>query len=141
MSLAVERLRSRVHVCAYQPHTLISGAAGRATKVPAIMSAVTVGEDGIVAAKEVADAVAGVMCALNRLESRQYHSAEDASVNEFRATRQAEGLAKVAGLDAEEFKVRAPVKSREDGNIAAVVLDEPCTRKRISLLSGGTAYK
>lgn len=70
------------------------------------MSAVSVGEDGIVAAKEVADAVAGVMCALNQLESRQYQSAEDASVNEFRTTRQAEGLAKVAGLDADEFKVR-----------------------------------
>lgn len=71
------------------------------------MSAVTVGEDGVVAATEVADAVAGVVCALNHLESRQCQSAEDASVNEFRATRQAEGLAKVAGLGADEFKVRS----------------------------------
>lgn len=78
------------------------------------MSAVTVGEDGIVAAKEVADAVAGVMCALNQLESRQYQSAEDASVNEFRATRRAEGLAKVAGLGADEFKVR---HGRRGGNM------------------------
>lgn len=71
------------------------------------MSAVTVSEDGIVAAKEVAEAVAGIMCALKQLESRQHQSMEDASVNEFRASRQAEGLAKVAGLNAEEFKVRA----------------------------------
>ncbi len=71
------------------------------------MSAVTVSEDGIVAAKEVADAVAGIMCALKQLESRQYQSVEDASVSEFRASRQAEGLAKVAGLNAEEFQVRA----------------------------------
>lgn len=86
--------------------TPLSGTAAPTTQVPAIMSAVTVGKDGVVAAKEVADAVAGVMCALNQLESRQYQSAEDASVNEFRATRQAEGLAKVAGLNADEFKVR-----------------------------------
>ena len=71
------------------------------------MSAVTVSADGIVMAKEVADAVAGVMCALKQLESRQHQSAEDASVNEFRASRQAEGLATVAGMTADEFKVRA----------------------------------
>ncbi|CAM9894252.1 unnamed protein product, partial [Hapterophycus canaliculatus] len=71
--------------------------------VSAIMSAVTVGDDGIVAAKEVADAVAGVMCALKQLERRQYLSAEDASVSEFKASRQAEGRAKVAGMDADEF--------------------------------------
>lgn len=86
------------------------------------MSAVTVGEDGIVAAKEVADAVAGVMCALNQLESRQYQSAEDASVNEFRATRQAEGLAKVAGLDADEFKVRAREEERGDTTACAIMV-------------------
>lgn len=92
--------------------TGISGAAARATQVPAIMSAVTVGKDGNVAAKEVADAVAGVMCALNQLECRQNQSSKDASVNNFRATRQAEGLAKVAGLDADEFKVGAGKEER-----------------------------
>lgn len=76
------------------------------------MSAVTVSEDGVVAAKEVADAVAGVMCALKQLESRQYESAEDECVTEFRASRQAEGLAKVAGLNADEFTVRRENLSR-----------------------------
>lgn len=71
------------------------------------MSAVAIGDDGIVAAKEVAEAVAGVVCALSHLESRQNLCGEDASVTEFRATRQAEGLAQVAGLGADEFKVRA----------------------------------
>eukprot|EP00752_Nemacystus_decipiens_P005237 g4753.t1 len=88
----------------------------RYVQVPAIMSAVTVGEDGIVAANEVADAVAGVMCALNHLQSRQHHSEGDASVNRFRATRQAEGLAKVAGLDSEEFKIKLGVALRATGD-------------------------
>lgn len=78
------------------------------------MSAVTTGEDGIVAANDVADAVAGVMCALKQLESRQIHSAEDASVNDFKNSRQAEGLAKVADLDAVEFKVRVYEEEEEE---------------------------
>ncbi|CAM9106027.1 unnamed protein product [Pylaiella littoralis] len=76
----------------------------RYVQVLAIMSAVTAGEDRIVEANDVADAVAGVMCALKQLESRQAYSKEDTSVNEFRNSRQAEGLAKVAGLDVNEFK-------------------------------------
>lgn len=76
------------------------------------MSAVTVSEDGVVAAKEVADAVAGVMCALKQLENRQHESAEDECVTEFRASRQSEGLAKVAGLNADEFTVRRDKLSR-----------------------------
>lgn len=87
-----------------QPHTHTS--ATTPPQVSAIMSAVTVGEDGIVAVKEVADAVAGVMCALKQLETRQHLSSEDAGVNEFKASRQAEGRATVAGMDADGFKVK-----------------------------------
>ncbi|CAM9731190.1 unnamed protein product [Scytosiphon promiscuus] len=74
--------------------------------VSAIMSAVTAREDGMVAVKEVADAVAGVMCALKQLERRQHQSAEDATVSEFKASRRGEGRAKVAGMDADDFKAK-----------------------------------
>lgn len=77
----------------------------RFVQVPAIMSAVEEGEDGLVAAKEVADAVAGVMCALKELDNRQRESPEDETVHEFKASRHTEGFAKAAGLDAEEFEV------------------------------------
>ncbi|CAN0314494.1 unnamed protein product [Ectocarpus sp. 12 AP-2014] len=90
----------------------------RYVQVPAIMSTVTVSEDGVVAAKEVADAVAGVMCALKQLESRQHESAEDECVTEFRASRQAEGLAKVAGLNADEFtrKLGDELRAKKEGD-------------------------
>lgn len=85
---------------------LHAGLGLRFVQVPAIMSAVEEGEDGLVAAKEVSNAVAGVMCALKELDNRQRESPEDETVHEFKASRHTEGFAKAAGLDAEEFEVK-----------------------------------
>lgn len=77
----------------------------RFVQVPAIISAVEDGEDGLFAAEEVANAVAGVMCALKQLHARQHANDSDEKVEVFKTSRKAEGLAKVSGLNADEFKV------------------------------------
>lgn len=78
----------------------------RFVQVPAIMSTVEEGPDGLLAAHEVANAVAGVMCALKQLHTRQHESAEHETVISFKASRQAEGFAQVTGINADDFKVR-----------------------------------
>lgn len=85
---------------------LNAGLGLRFVQVPAIMSAVEEGVDGMVAAEEVASAVAGVMCALKQLDTRQRESPEDETVSKFKAARQVMCLVKIGGFDADEFKVR-----------------------------------
>lgn len=69
------------------------------------MSEVEEDKDGVVAAQEVANAVAGVMCALEQLHIRQHAPEEDETVTVFKAAREMEGSSKVAGLNADEFTV------------------------------------
>lgn len=73
------------------------------------------GEDGLMATEEVANAVAGVMCALKQLHMRQNASIEDETVIEFRTARKTENLAKVAGLTADEFTVSAATNPGDSG--------------------------
>lgn len=120
-------MRDRVHALLLKAHgrnngRLTSSAASecllnaglglRFVQVHAVMSVVEEGEDGLMEAMEVANAVAGVMCALKQLHTRQHANKDDETVNVFKTSRQTEGLAKVAGLDADEFKVRRKERGR-----------------------------
>lgn len=84
---------------------LNAGLGLRFVQVPAMMSAIDEGEDGLVDSREVANAAAGIMCALKKIHARQLASAEDVTVKDFKASRRPEGLARVSGLDVDEFEV------------------------------------
>lgn len=84
---------------------LNAGLGLRFVQVPAMMSAVDEGEDGLVDSKEVANAAAGIMHALKKIHARQVVSAEDITVKDFKTSRRPEGLDKVSGLDVDEFEV------------------------------------
>lgn len=96
----------RLTSSAASEYLLNAGLGLRFVQVHAAMSVVEEGEDGLMEATEITNAVAGVMCALKQLHTRQYENKDDETVNVFKTSRQIEGLAKVAGLDADEFKVR-----------------------------------
>lgn len=84
---------------------LNAGLGLRFVQVPAMMSSVDEDEDGLVDSKEVANAAAGIMYALKQIHARQLVSAEDETVKDFKTSRRPEGLARVAGLDVDEFEV------------------------------------
>lgn len=120
-SALIERVRKILLEANGQNERLTSSAASeclanaglglRFVQVPAIMSAVEEGEDGLVEVEEVANAVAGIMCALNQMHSWQQEGSGNQTVTDFKVTRQAEGIATVAGLDADGFKVRSRGRS------------------------------
>lgn len=77
----------------------------RFVQVPAIMSTIEEGEDGLMSVDEVANAVAGVMSALEKLHAQQHTSKNDEIVTKFKESRQIQLLTSVAGFDENEFKV------------------------------------
>lgn len=70
------------------------------------MSEVEEDENGLVKVQEVASTVAGILCALKQLHTSQ-HTIDGGkqSATVFKAARKTEDLAKVAGLEMEQFTV------------------------------------
>lgn len=73
------------------------------------MSEVEEDEDGLVRIEEVANTVAGVACALKQLHTRQHTMEGEKTLTVFKAARETKDLAKMAGLDTDQFNVSKAV--------------------------------
>ena len=107
----------RLSAAAASECLLNAGLGLRFVQVPAMMSTVAEGEDGLVHSRDVASAAAGIMCALKKIHARQLVSADDETVQAFKTSRQAEGLVRVSGLDADQFKVKKEIREKRTRNV------------------------